>query len=625
MNKNEENENSNNKIEENQNKSEEDGKVEKKEKNEEENNNKEEVKDKNHDDNIVEEEAKMDIDDDEDYEVDINTLDEKVKKKEVQNISLVYSVFDHFFSFLQDKVSFENCVLMGYFHKITNYLIKTKTKIILDYMLINRENVIIQLLSHINSYSISNIITNILNALSEDNTPESNDKYMMIINKLLEQLNLNENDNNVVEIICELIINCIIYNNKPKLSKIIDVNIINKFEEIIKNYYDNFTQNKNKILSIINLLTKMNKSLLSNIDNKITSTFNSDDNKNEMMNLIRLVDKTNNNFASLDINKNNFKDLVYKSFLNNYIIYCNSISNICINIINNLIQQQTQHNNNEDIVNSYSSQKCHKLGLNRIIEFEFIKSVLDIYINYLAIFWQDNEKKIFIEDKIKLIIHTSIFKLIIEHYFQFKNNNIMTNIMLDLIKIIFDNDKAPEELVINFLQLYNQNEINKNNNLITLIMNDIIENKKFTFENSNNMMNDLLFCSNLTILNYIFSSKNPYINTIYEKLPNVKFFYDNFIININNIFSKKLYKIEENTEKPQFDALGIRLNSLNGIKGKSDIPISVESLSDLITFYLKVYEKYLAGEEYISLFKERENRIEEIKKSKEYLRLTQPK
>ena len=497
LNKNEENENSNNKIEENQNKSEEDGKVEKKEKNEEENNNKEEVKDKNHDDNIIEEEAKMDIDDDEDYEVDINTLDEKVKKKDVQNIALVYSVFDHFFSFLQDKVSFENCVLMGYFHKITNYLIKTKTKIILDYMLINRENVIIQLLSHINSYSISNIITNILNALSEDNTPESNDKYMMIINKLLEQLNLNENDNNVVEIICELIINCIIYNNKPKLSKIIDVNIINKFEEIIKNYYDNFTQNKNKILSIINLLTKMNKSLLSNIDNKITSTFNSDDNKNEMMNLIRLVDKTNNNFASLDINKNNFKDLVYKSFLNNYIIYCNSISNICINIINNLIQQQqTQHNNNEDIVNSYSSQKCHKLGLNRIIEFEFIKSVLDIYINYLAIFWHDNEKKIFIEDKIKLLIHTSIFKLIIEHYFQFKNNNLMTNIMLDLIKIIFDNDKAPEELVINFLQLYNQNEINKNNNLIILIMNDIIKNTKFTFENSNNMMTDLLFSSN---------------------------------------------------------------------------------------------------------------------------------
>ena len=32
-------------------------------------------------------------------------------------------------------------------------------------------------------------------------------------------------------------------------------------------------------------------------------------------------------------------------------------------------------------------------------------------------------------------------------------------------------------------------------------------------------------------------------------------------------------------------------------------------------------EKYFAGEEYIYLFKERENRIEAIKKSKEYLRL----
>ena len=627
-NKNEENENNikdgDKKNEEIQNKNEEDGKEAKKEKNEEEDNNKEEEKDNNNavDNKKEEEEEKMDIDSDEDYEVDVKTLNGKEKKKEVQNIALVYSIFDHFFSFLQDKTSFENCVLMGYFHKITNYLIKTKTKIILDYMLINRENVIIQLLSHINSYSISNIITNILNALSEYNIPDANDKYMMIINKLLEQLNLNENDNNTIEIICELIINGIIYNNKIKLSKIIDENIINKFEEIIQKYYENYTQNKNKILSVINLLTKMNKSLLSNVNNKITSTINSDDNKNEMMNIIRLVDKTNNHFTSINNNRYDFQELVFKSFLNNYITYCNSINNICIIVINNLIQQeQNQDNNNEDIEISFSSKKCHKLGLQKIIEFEFIKSVLDLYINCLGIFYEDKEKKKFIVDKIKLIINTSIFKFVIEHYFKFKINNFMTNIMIDFIKIIFDNDKAPEELVINFLQLYNKNEINKENNLITLIMNDIIKNTKFIFENSNNVMNDLLFGSNLTILNYIFSSKNPYINNIYEKLPKEKFFYDNFIINIINIFSKKLYKIEENTEKPEFDALGIRLNSLNGIKGKSEIPFSVESLNDLINFYLKVTEKYFAGEEYISLFKERENRIEEIKKSKEYIRL----
>jgi len=193
--------------------------------------------------------------------------------------------------------------------------------------------------------------------------------------------------------------------------------------------------------------------------------------------------------------------------------------------------------------------------------------------------------------------------------------------MIDLIKIIFDNDKAPEDLIINFLQLNNQNDINKDNNFITLLMNDLIKNTKFTFENSNNIMNSLLFGSNLAILNYIFSSKNPYITNIKDKLPKEKFFYENFIVNICYIFSKKLYKINENTDKPDFDALGVRLNSLNSNQGNSDIPFSVESLNDVITFYLKVNEKYLAGEEYMSLFKEREKRIEEIKKSNEYIRL----
>ena len=69
--------------------------------------------------------------------------------------------------------------------------------------------------------------------------------------------------------------------------------------------------------------------------------------------------------------------------------------------------------------------------------------------------------------------------------------------MLDLIKIIFENDKAPEELILNILQLNNQNDINKDNNLITLLMNDLIKNTKFIYENSNNITNSLLFASNV--------------------------------------------------------------------------------------------------------------------------------
>ena len=389
------------------------------------------------------EEEKMEIDDEE-FESSPKTL--KEQKKELQNISLVNSVLDHLFSFLKEKTSLDNYVLMGYFNKITNYLIKTQTKIILDYILINRENTLNLLLSHINRYSISNIITNLLNALSEDNTPEANDKYMLIVNKLIEQLTIKENNSDSIEIICELMINCIIYNNKIKLSKIIDADIINNFENVIQKYLENYEENRNKLKYVVKLLSKMNKSIISNFSNKITSTKNSDDTANEMMNLIKLADKSTNQFTSLNNSRFDFKELVYKAFLNNCSSYCNSMNNICINIINNLKKQEQ---NKEEIEFSYT-KKIQILGINKIIEIEFVKTVFDLFVNCLEIHSEDSKKFSDVMEKIKQLLNTNVFKLIIEYYFKYRNNNFYSNIMQDLILIIFDNDKAPEELILSF-------------------------------------------------------------------------------------------------------------------------------------------------------------------------------
>ena len=560
------------------------------------------------------EEEKMEIDDEE-CEASPKTLNEQ--KKDLQNISLVNSILDHLFSFLNEKTSLDNYVLMGYFNKITNYLIKTHTKIILDYILINRENTLNLLISHINRYSISNIITNLLNALSEDNTPEANDKYMLIVNKLIEQLTIKESNSDSIEIICELMINCIIYNNKIKLSKIIDANIINKFENVIQKYLENYDENRDKLKYVIKLLSKMNKSIISNFTNKITSTKNSDDSANEMMNLIKLADKSTNQFTSLNNSRFDFKELVYKAFLNNCLSYYNSMNNICINIINNLNKQEE---NKEEIEFSYS-KKIQILGINKIIEIEFIKTVFDLFVNCLEIHSEDAQKFSCIMERIKQLLKTNVFKLLIEYYFKYRNNNFYSNIMQDLILIIFDNDQAPEELILSFLQLENQTEEINENNFITLLTNDLIKNTKFIFENSNNIMTGLLFGSNITFLNYIFTCKNKFMIHIFDKMKKEKFFYENFVTNIYYAFSKRLYKIDDRTDRPQFDLLGLRIGSSNGTQGNSDLPFSLESLNELINFYLKVNEKYLAGEEYISLFEEREKKLEEIKKSNQYLKL----
>ena len=569
------------------------------------------------------EEVKMDIDDE---EIEVDVRNPKEMKKELPNYPLVHSVLDHFFSFLDYQSSIENYVLNGYFNKITNYLIKTNTKIMLDYILVNNQNIINKLISHIDRYSIANIVINLLNALSENDTPEGNTQYMMIVNKLIEQFNLSEKDDDTIEIICDLFIESIIYNNKFKLSKIIEENIITKFEMVITKYYENAAQNNNKILFVVSLLTKMNKSIISNFNNKITSTKNNDDTKNEMMNLIKLADKINNQFSSLNNNRFELRDQVYANFMNNFTQYCDSINNICVCVTNDLIQQY-QKDTIDEIDISFSSKKIQKLGKNKIIKFEFINSVLDIYINMLGILGNDDQKKSAVKDKIKSLTSTNIFKIMIEYYFKYRNNNFYNNIIVDLIKIIFDNDKAPEDLILSVLQLNNQNEAEKsgNNNLITVLMKDIIEKTKFIFENTNNSMNNLLFASHIEILKCIYSSNNPYIKNICDKMTNEKFFYDNFVLSIILVFSKKLFKEDSTVDKNKpinvFDSIGLRLTSSDSNLGRSEIRFSLESLREIIDFYLKVNEKYISGEDYSSLFKEREEKLVKIEKSPEYLRL----
>ena len=583
-------------------------------------------KDENAEDNNKElkekeEEAKMEIE-------DSIPAKKEIKEEKAPNIPLVYSILEHIFSFLDNKSSIENTVLLGYFNKIVNYLIKTRTKLILAYFLIQKDTLIPKLIKNINKISISNIISNILNALTEENSPEANEEYMIIVNECINYLskieNNNEEDINTFEFICDLIINHIIYNNKLKFSKIIDANIINKIEKIIIKLYENYEQNNSKILCLINLLTKMNKSLLANFSKKITTTTNSDDTKLEMLNLINSVDRTSNQFVSFTTKKNDFKELVYNSFQNNYMIYCNSINNICLAVLNNKLKQnQNNPQNIESIITSYSDQPKEKYKSSNLIEYEFIVSIIDIYVNLLNAFFENETKSNFIIEKIVQITDTNFFKFLLDDYLKFKQNNFLSNIMLDLIKIVFENNIAPKELLLNILQLDSKETENNNTNLIILLINDLINNTKYTFEKSNNITNQLSFSSNVMILKLIFSSTNPNIYDIFNKMEKEKFFYKYFITNIYSIYSKKLYKTDTNDNAiDKINSLGIRLGFGNTLtQSNTNIAFSLESINSIIEFNLKLYDKYIKGEEYEYLFDERNKRLEEIKKSKEYIKL----
>ena len=106
-----------------------------------------------------------------------------------------------------------------------------------------------------------------------------------------------------------------------------------------------------------------------------------------------------------------------------------------------------------------------------------------------------------------------------------------------------------------------------------------------------------------------------------------KFFLKCFVSNIYNIFSKKLYKTDSiDSSVDKINSLGIKLGFGTTLsQSNTNIAFSLESLNDTIDFYLKLYEKYSKGEEYEYLFDEREKKLEEIRKSSEYLKLNKQK
>ena len=58
-------------------------------------------------------------------------------------------------------------------------------------------------------------------------------------------------------------------------------------------------------------------------------------------------------------------------------------------------------------------------------------------------------------------------------------------------------------MISNILQINSDNKEDQKDNIINLLINDLIQNTKFFYENSNNKTNQWLFSSNVTILKYI--------------------------------------------------------------------------------------------------------------------------
>ena len=521
-----------------------------------------------------------------------NEKEEEEEEEEIdekENEEIIYNeLINYLFKFLDDKSSIQNHVLSGYFNKIINFLLKKNTKMILTYIYKKNKNILNKLLYNIDQISIANIVENILNYLSDNIIPGSSKHYYNTLDNILDLISQEETNDSTVESICQLIINTIIYTNKLKFCTFIESSFIQKIKDEMEKLYKNKEKQEKKITYIIELVTKINNNILINLQNRITPNINLDAVKIEIINILKVNDRNSFQYYSLNDNKNNTNCIfnTYKLYLNNYCTYLNELSLI---IINDIMSDTTLGKDNK------------KLGLNNLYKFDYICSVIDLYINNLQF---DVDQRVFIIEKINELIKTKIFNKINNLFFIYKYNNLFATIYTQIIQII-TNDNSPKELIDNILL----SEENNKNNLINLLINDITNNLKYIYEESKNEMYSLFFSNEVYILNTIFSSNNSYIIEIINNCPNEKFFYEMFVQNIMKIFNKKLYKINDNIEQKKVDVLN---PSFDAQKEQSDtnIPFSLQSLSEIISLYLLVYEKYLKNEDYKNILKENEELLE---------------
>ena len=584
---------------------------EKKENNEKEENEKDKNEEKNEkdensekDDNKEKKEKKED--EFESYDNFATSINDTEEEKEVQekeeeeeeeiinekeNEEIIYKeLIDYLFKFLDDESSIQNQVLSGYFNKIINFLLKKNTKMMLTYFYKKKKNILNKLLYNIGQISIENIVENILNALAENIIPNSIKHFYNTLDFILDLISKEETNDNTVEAICQLLVNTIIYNNKLKFCSFIESSFIQKIKDGIQKLYENKEKEEKKIIYVIELVTKINNNILNNLEKRITPNSNLEAVKVEIINIIKVNDR--NSYQYYTLNDNNKEDSecifnTYKLYLQNY---CESLNELCLIIINDIISDNNLGKDNT------------KFGINNLYKFDFICSVIDLYINNLSF---EVYQRVFIIDKINELIKTKIFNKINSLFFIYNNNNFFANIYSQIIQIIV-NENTPNELINNIL-LFEEN--NKDKNLINLLINDIINNLKYIFKDNKNEIYSLSFSNEVYILNSIFSSNNIYIQEIINKSPNEKFFYEMFIQNIMKQFNSKLYKINDNIEQKKVDLLNPYFDPQKE-QSDTDIPFTLQSFSEVVSLYLLVYEKYTKNEDYKIILKENDELLE---------------
>ena len=530
---------------------------------------KEESKDHQNDDETKEkeeEEEDSDFDSDEEEEIeDKNTRDENDK-----NQIIIYENVDYLLEFLKSDEANENYVLAGYFHRILSNLRKTHqmkiVKYLLDYPKKSEFDILCLLIKHMNRKSTCNIIQKLL-MFTDDLISKYDENKMNLVSKIFDELD-NSNDSYKNECICECI-SCVM-NNRQFFDVFMTKNeLLEKIYTILFN-----CKESNKYNSIIKLLTKLNENITQNFSVNYTTT-NNNENNNEMK----------GGEASLSCPDDN-SEVLKKYLLTLFEVLEKSKFKFFENF-----------GNDKDSVGEFMStylEKQKKIGEKRILQIEYIKTVIDILVNANAAKYHDNK----LEAIVNAANEQNIFWNSHELFFDFPFSNIYQIYYSQIMNIIC-NENSPKCLVEAAL---NEN-VGEKRNLIQFYIDKLLSNMKFSFNLTKTESFNPCFSYTITILNKIFSSQNSHIAEIVKNNKDLSVFYEVIGKEVENVFNQKL----------------LLSDNFGGFGDIEEAPLQTFgplSFLKMLEENCKIYEMYKNGENYEKVLEEKKERIEKEKEIK---------
>ena len=536
------------------------------------------------------EEPKQEDNDNQKNEEEKEEEQEKEDEEPQKDGTVIYDNVDYLLKFLNESEETKsNYVLVGYFYKILNHLINSQSTTLIQYLFDypkkNEFDVLGLIIKNMKRKSMGELVNKLLlfqdSSYIEDFIP----KKFELLEKILGELK-ETNEEDKYECICSTL-ESVFYNKNFFIEFMKETKFLDSLYDIL----EKSLENPKKLSAVLRLLINVHENILKNEDERITISVTQENPMDflSMLNGAYGLEETNQKEVNPELQK--FVDDANKNLIS-LLKKCN------FNFINDLDDFSSKENS--EFMSTYQIPQ-KKLGMKKLLQIEFFRSILDILVNAYSKF--DEQE---IKDSIINIINSAqekkIFWKMHKLFFDFPFCNLYQSFYLQIFDIIL-NQYSPKELIdYTFIEKDGENE----KNLIQIFIDKVINEMQFKFS-SERISFHPNYSFEVSILNKIIASTNEYVKEFIKDNKNLAAFDQILGKEIDTIFNQKLLLDAEKD---------IQIGPNIGIE-KEETPLQYfgkKNFMELLEQDNSIYSVYLKGEDYETLLNEKK---EQEKKEKE--------